>query len=89
MKPKVTFEDKMPKCFDGIEQYRAWKQMARLAHPPIWVCTDCTPEYQDKMKEQCRCENPQVQFQSDDEGFVQGVVYLSLFKGEQDADARL
>ena len=81
MMPKVSFEGKVPKCFRSQEQYRAWKEMARFAYASNWVCTDCTPEYQDSMKAEKRCENPHVQFQTSDDGFVEGVVYLSLFRG--------
>lgn len=89
MKPKVTFSEKIPKCFDTRAEYRAWKQCARMAYPALWVCTDCTPDYQERMKAQGRCENPQVQFQQDESGSIEGVVYLSLFKGEENADARI
>jgi hypothetical protein len=83
MKFKVDFAGKVPKCFDSAAQFKAWKECARQAYAQNWVCTDCTPEYQARMKAEGRCENPQVQFQQDTDGFEIGVVHLSLFEGVQ------
>ena len=83
--PRVSFSSRVPFCFESADQYKKWKEKARIAYAEAHVCTDCTPEYQARMKAEGRCENPQVQFQQDDDGFVSGVVYLSLFKGEKDA----
>lgn len=84
MRRKVTFASKVPQCFSSLEQYKAWKECARMSYAPNHVCTDCTPEYQERMKDEGRCENPQVQFEEDEDGFIFGVVYLTLFKGNED-----
>lgn len=83
-----TFSGKYPKCFESAKQYREWKSYARVAQGSEWVCTDCTPQFQARMKSEGRCENPQVQFQQSHDGATVGVVYLSLFQGEDYADAR-
>ena len=77
-----TFAGKYPKCFDSLQQYREWKSYARTAQGSEWVCSDCTPQFQDRMKACGRCENPHVQFQKSHDGALVGVVYLSLFQGE-------
>jgi hypothetical protein len=88
MKPAVTFEGKVPKCFESAEQYRAWKECARLSPVQLGVCADCTPEYQAKMINAKRCENPQVQFDEDDDGAVEGVIYKTLWYANRKAKAK-
>jgi len=86
---RVKFEGKFPKCFDSQQQYKEWKFYARRAQGTEWPCNDCLPEFQERMKACGRCENPHVQFQKSHDGAIVGVVYLSLFQGEDYADARL
>lgn len=72
MKAPVTFSNEYPLCFDSKRQFVEWKATARLYPPPdgLSVCADCTPEYQKLMFKQCRCENPQVEFNDKGEPFV-------------------
>lgn len=86
---KVWFEDVLfPKCFDSKKQFNDWQQAMLQAKTTLyncWVCTDCTPQYQKKMIDAKRCENPHVKFKKeyenkstgtfrDDEWFVVGYV---------------
>lgn len=66
---KVWFQDVMwPKCFDSREQMQIWHQammQSKIGVQSTWVCTDCTPVYQLKMKQEGRCENPHVLFKKE------------------------
>jgi hypothetical protein len=53
-------------------QYDEWRERARLSRPNLsaWFCTDCTPQYQAKMKAQNKCVRPYIKFRlaREDEG---------------------
>lgn len=66
-----------PKCFNSYCEYQAWKHQAlfprdyqgrgaKYARSRLFrkmkFCYDCTPEYQAKMLNEHRCENPNVSF---------------------------
>lgn len=60
-------------------QYNEWRERARLSRPNLsaWFCTDCTPQYQAKMKAQGKCVRPEIKFKwvrEDDE--VEDSVHL-------------
>lgn len=61
-KIKPVFEGAIPKCATK-KQYDEWHIAAR-SHPPKkgGFCEDCTKEYQAKMIECGKCENPDVVF---------------------------
>ncbi len=66
------FAGDVPKCFDR-ESYRLWHKAARDASPgALGPCTDCTPARKMLMKEQGRCERPEIKFRYDDDGFIEG-----------------
>jgi hypothetical protein len=46
------------------DQYNEWRERARLSRPNLsaWFCTDCTPQYQAKMKAQNKCVRPEIKF---------------------------
>ena len=46
------------------DQYAEWKSAARLHSPafPGWFCTDCTPEFQERMKADNKCVRPEIKF---------------------------
>jgi hypothetical protein len=71
-KRKVFFATSVPMCTDR-ETYEKWVEVARMSRPPFdtLFCTDCTPEYQSRMKEEGRCENPDIVFVIED-GMVEG-----------------
>lgn len=55
--------DYYPKCFDSLEQYMLWKNVARNAYPGAsGICADCTPEYKEKMIKANRCARPLTYF---------------------------
>lgn len=70
---KLEFAGSVPRCFETKEQFVAWREAARLAYAHYGPCTDCTPEYQARMKEENRCEQPQVVFVVQNGG-VEGVI---------------
>jgi hypothetical protein len=71
-KRKVFFAGSVPRCTDR-KTYATWVEAARMNAPPYdtLFCTDCTPEYQSRMKEEGRCENPEIVFVVED-GMVEG-----------------
>lgn len=66
----------VPKCMTP-EQAADWAIAAQkcFKKPISGICTDCTPEYQRRMKREARCENPGVKFvKSRDDGDFVGLV---------------
>jgi len=52
-----------PACFDSMEQFKLWQEAARAAYPGAsFICSDCTPEYRDRMVKQNRCAKPLTRF---------------------------
>jgi hypothetical protein len=74
---RVSFRAGTPACTDR-KTYVLWIDAARMVHPPhdTGFCADCTPEYQKQMKEEGRCENPEVFFVEED-GMVEGKLRLT------------
>lgn len=70
---RVQFFGSVPGCATE-QQYNLWKEAARQSMPPpkVGFCSDCTPEYQKEMIAQRRCENPDIQFIDDGEGWKEG-----------------
>jgi hypothetical protein len=62
----------VPKCANE-EQVVGWLKVAgghNMKKPVCGFCSDCIPDFQAKMIEQGRCENPEVIFKiSHEEGF--------------------
>lgn len=62
---KTKFSRSVPQCATK-EQWRTWKEQAirpgAMPDPKVGFCTDCTPEFQKEMREQGRCENPEIKF---------------------------
>jgi hypothetical protein len=71
-KRKVFFFSSVPMCTTS-KNYEKWVEVARMSLPPYdtLFCTDCTPEYQSRMKEEGRCENPDIVFVVEN-GMVEG-----------------
>lgn len=70
-----------PRCFSQ-EAWLLWLEAARSALPPRnglrehrW-CSDCTPEYKQKMVDAKRCAHPEVLFRVDEDGFLEGYAVL-------------
>jgi len=66
-----------PACFDSHAQFVRWERAAaRAGDAPALrrsgVCVDCTPEYQQRMKDEGRCEYPDVTFALDNDGQLCG-----------------
>lgn len=61
---------RMPKCWDDEQAWADWKHVRQGARSP---CADCTPEYRTQMRNQLRCERPEVVFVRDVEGQVTGM----------------
>ena len=77
MVPKVKFSGTFPDCFESRAQYKSWREAAKISTNGVLyagVCTDCTPEYQAKMKAEFRCENPHVRFRTNQDGMLVGYV---------------
>jgi hypothetical protein len=59
----VTYSEGVPRCTD-YKTYLTWKShdtgSARAG--PARFCTDCTPDYQEEMVAQGRCDNPWIEF---------------------------
>lgn len=76
LKKYVTFSTKIPICWpiESLDDYDLWRESALAAppHPKSSICEDCTPEYQAKMIEQKKCENPEIIFEIDNDGFLAG-----------------
>ena len=62
-----------PLCFCSRRQYELWMEAARNSDPAgSSYCTDCTPAYQEQMLAAGRCAYPDVWFDRDVDGFVEG-----------------
>lgn len=71
----VHFHNEYPLCFQSKEQYTTWSELARgSTQAQFGPCTDCTPEFQDRMKKEMRCEHPEVEFDKDEDGFISGYI---------------
>jgi len=59
-----------------LEQYAEWKSAARLCRPafPGWFCTDCTPQYQRRMKEENKCVRPEIKFRITGSEGIEGFI---------------
>lgn len=59
----VPMPRKMPSCFTSIREWGIYKVLAQLtATKGFTYCTDCTPEYRNKMIAEGRCAFPGTQF---------------------------
>lgn len=59
----VVMPNKMPTCFETSDQYGKYKVLAQLtATEGFTFCTDCTPEYRDRMISEGRCKFPGTRF---------------------------
>lgn len=69
----VKFSKPVPRCATE-KQYRLWREEARRLKPApdAKFCEDCTPSYQREMLIKGRCENPEIRFFVDIEGWVYG-----------------
>jgi len=59
---KPVFSGTFPLCFADQESFDIWQELARNAYAVTGPCTDCTPEYQQQMIKEKRCENPDIRF---------------------------
>ena len=64
-----------PKCFDSVQQYNRWRSVNT---EKVYICTDCTPEYQTEMIRAYRCKHPQAQFRLDKDGMMEGWVPVKI-----------
>lgn len=71
---------KYPACFDSAQQYREWKELARLSKvsPTNSYCNDCTPEYQSRMIVEGRCGYPTVRFKTLGKGVTRELIGVRL-----------
>ena len=59
-----------PPC-TNLRDYKEWLMML----PPTGkygFCEDCTPKYKLEMMDQGRCEHPEIRFERDEDGFLNG-----------------
>jgi hypothetical protein len=75
MTKSVSFINTIPNCATP-KQFLTWRDAARQLkpHPRVGFCEDCTKEYQEKMLEEGKCDNPHVWFCVDEDGFEHGTV---------------
>lgn len=75
-KKMVTFSTKIPRCWpiESLADYKLWREASYVAspNPKSSICEDCTPEYQARMLELKKCENPEIIFDVDEDGFIYG-----------------
>ena len=54
-----------PACFDTDQQFQEWVaadiNCYHKSHISL-ICTDCTPQYAERMRRAGRCEHPEVTF---------------------------
>ena len=60
-------------CSDP-ETYLLWRESARRVIPHYGFCADCTPEYQQRMIVEKKCEHPETLFEIDSDGFIGGTL---------------
>lgn len=68
---KVIYEGPVPRCATA-EDYKNWRHYAREVYAAYNFCTDCTPEYKERMCREGRCEKPDTIFLKDKDGFLFG-----------------
>ena len=64
-----------PACFPDRYSFDTWRLAAHVTggcSEAKW-CTDCTPEYKERMTKANRCECQNITFARDEDGFLQGV----------------
>ncbi|MDP2431816.1 MAG: hypothetical protein Q8O33_07275 [Pseudomonadota bacterium] len=62
-----------PRCFTSRRQFDLWVEAAQRIHPGgSSFCTDCSPEYQQRMVALHRCAYPATSFHFDADGYVEG-----------------
>lgn len=66
---EMKFKGAYPKCFESLAQYHDWRKVARVSYPRFGPCTDCTPDFQERMKKEYRCEQPQIKFRLVEDGY--------------------
>lgn len=65
---QLKFPPTKPPCFQSNEQWEEYKALAQSGsyhsntRETFNYCTDCTPEYQAKMKAQGKCRHPYTSF---------------------------
>lgn len=71
-------DKKIPRCtnqpmfLEWIESARQSNMTLNRSDELLPYCVDCTPEYQQEMIEQDRCDYPQVRFRLDRDGLIEG-----------------
>lgn len=65
MKIRIVFEG-TPRCANSTAEYEEWRHFSRFQFLPSGFCTDCTPEYKQKMMLEGRCDYPEIQFYDND-----------------------
>lgn len=75
-KRDMTRTGPTPRCFHNHQQFTIWMAAARNTGGcyETGYCTDCTPEYKQRMQDAKRCEHPEIKFAPDEHGFIQGVI---------------
>lgn len=65
---------RIPNCAT-FEQFKEWRMTTMSSMPPYksWFCTDCTPQYQNEMKNQGRCDHLYIRFENFQDG-VEGYI---------------
>lgn len=62
-----------PLCFNSLKQYKEWKRYSGLSDSKEFnYCSDCLPEYKEKMCKEGRCNYPDTLFINSDGG-LEGV----------------
>ena len=50
-----------PPCFNSLKEHQDWQTLARRTTKQVdWPCVDCTLDYQQRMHEAGRCQQPEA-----------------------------
>lgn len=84
-----------PKCFDRVDEWRAWSSSGKDGAGVRSPCADCNPAHRDRMHAIKRCERPETLFVVDPmTGEVLGISsdesrYAALVRGKVGQDLQV
>lgn len=76
MKEKQYPGEDYPPCFDNLDQYKAWIELAKETFGEVVeaaFCTDCTVKFKLRMMREDRCVYPDTFFVMTEEGEIVGL----------------
>jgi hypothetical protein len=77
-----------PNCATHAE-YAEWVKLART-HPPgsAGFCEDCSQQYATEMRQQERCDHPEILFDKDGEGCIPTPYMIQKLQNEAKANCQ-